>query len=205
MKETAKQIILTAKIGDGHIRPTGKWACAKYSSILEDYMIYKHNCLSKEFECSEVRLKDNSAGYSKRGTIYTLGVFSSPDILDVYNMSRIEVISQLDYFGFLIYYFDDGAYHKTRNTMHIYCNSFTSEEVEALVDKIYELFPYKRCSVRVDRKRDGREYPYLYVPRVTVDAIKDKYLDFVKNTPLLHCMSYKLGLPSQTIEKQEKS
>ena len=118
-------------------------------------------------------------------------------------MSRIEIIDSLDYFGFLIYYFDDGSYHKSHDTMHIYCNSFTPEEVEHLKKSIYRLFPYKECRSRVDKKKDGRQYPYLYIPKDTTIEIVNYYRDFIANEPLLHCMSYKLGVPSQTIKSNK--
>lgn len=117
-------------------------------------------------------------------------------------MSKETIIDNLDYFGYLMYYLDDGAYHKAHRTMHLYCNSFTDSEVDYLIQKIYELFPIKPCCKRVDKKKDGRSYPYLYVPVDTVKAIIAYYKDFMLNEPLLHCMLYKLGLPPQTIEKQ---
>ena len=200
LEESAKQILLTAKIGDGCLVKQCKNANAHYMGVVEDYITYKHDLLAQSYKCSEVRLKDNSAGFNKNGIIYIFNTLVNKDITEVYNLSKLEIISQLDYFGFLIYFFDDGSYHKVRNTMHIYCNSFSSEEVEALKSKIFELFPYKICRDRWDIKKDGRKYPYLYIPRVTVEAIKDYYTDFVKSRPLLHCMLYKLGTPPQTIE-----
>ena len=203
MIENAKQILLTARIGDGCLIRQSETsnASANYMGIVEDYIQYKHDVLSESYSCSDVRLRDNSAGFNKNGIIYTFSVHTHPDITDIYSLSKIEIISQLDYFGFLIYFFDDGSYHKVRNTMHIYCNSFLPNEVEALKTKIFELFPYKLCRDRVDKKKDGRQYPYLYIPRVTVEGIKEYYTKFVKSKKLLNCMLYKLGSPPQTIEK----
>lgn len=209
MEETAYQLFLTSRIGDGycglHSRSTleGKAnAHITYMGIERDYIQYKHDIISNYYTCNDVKLKDNSAGYNKKGTIYTFNVFSHPDITAIYKMSKIDIINQLDYFGYLMYFFDDGSYHIIRNTMHLYCNSFTPEEVDALKQKVFELFPYKMCRNRIDKKKDGRQYPYLYVPRVTVEAIKEYYTEFMNKTPALNCMRYKLNLPSQTIRNE---
>ena len=84
--------------------------------------------------------------------------------------------------------------------MHICCNAFNNLEVKCLKNKIYELFPIKLCSDRIDKKKDGRQYPYLYIPKMTSDFIREYYKDYVMFDCNLHSMAYKFGLPSQTIE-----
>lgn len=202
-----EQLFLSSKIGDGHcyISKQNINARITYMSVNKEYLQFKKSIIdSSDFTCSEIRVKDNSKGYNKQGIIYTLNVFTNPKLNGISNLSKLEVIKNLNYFGFLIYYLDDGSFHKCRKTMHIYCNSFSAEEVSALQDKVYELFPYKRCTVHIDKKVDGRAYPYLYVPRVTVEAIIRQYREFMLNNKFLHSMLYKLGLPSQTIESQQK-
>ena len=70
--ESAKQIIITARIGDGCIYAPHKTgvSTAYYSSILKNYMLYKHDIISKEFKCCDVKIRDNSGGYNKHGMIY---------------------------------------------------------------------------------------------------------------------------------------
>lgn len=194
---------MTAKIGDGHFSRWSKNSCVAYSSILQDYMLYKKKILdSDNYPCNEVILKDNSAGYNKNGIIYCLYTAVDERITKIHDMPKLDIIDSLDYFGFLMYYFDDGSYHKAHNIMHIYCNSFTPEEVEHLKKSIYRLFPYKECRNRVDKKKNGKQYPYLYIPKDTTTMIVKYYKEFVLAEPLLDCMAYKLGVPSQTIEKQ---
>lgn len=202
--ESSKQLIYEAKIGDGHITMpnlSGK-STVRYSSIYEDYMLYKHGIIGKDISCSDVKISNNSAGFNKRGVIYHFSSHVSEFIGSVWNCDIVDIINNLDYFGFLMYYFDDGPYHKRANTMHIYCNTFSEIEVDTLINKVYTLFPIKCPTKQVDRKKDGREYPYIYIPTTTTREIVKFYMDFVSNRPLLHCMLYKLGSPSQTIENK---
>lgn len=205
LNENVMQLLLTSRIGDGNIARNGKNMYIYYSSVLQDYMLYKHKVISTEYPCADVKLKDNSKGYNKHGTIYYFSTYTNEKFNKLAEMSKETIIESLDYFGYLMYYLDDGAYHKAHRTMHLYCNSFTDSEVDRLIQKIYELFPIKPCRKRVDKKKDGRSYPYLYVPVDTVKAIIAYYKDFMLNEPLLHCMLYKLGLPSQTIESNKRN
>lgn len=196
------QLLMVAKIGDGYCTKNGVNACIGYSSVLKDYMLFKHKILSSKIHCSDVYTKSNHLGYNNKGKINVLYVHCCEEANQVYSMSKLDIICNLNYFGFLMYYLDDGSFHKRAHTMNLYCNSFTTVEVTALINKIYELFPIKICKQYMDRKRDGREFPYLYIPKSTAEAISAHYLDYMQNEELLHCMLYKLGLPSQTIEKQ---
>ena len=202
MKTNAMQMFLTSRIGDGCCTVTANGASIVYSSVLKDYMTYKHKIASEVVSCSNVAVTDNSAGFNKHGIIYHFRTRVHKDLGSIAKMSRLDVINKLDHFGFMLYYFDDGSYHKAHDTMHIYCNSFNAEEVEGLKHKIFELFPVKECRNRIDRKADGRQYPYLYVPKATTESIVNYYKDFVISEPLLHCMLYKLGLTFTDYLKQ---
>lgn len=201
--ESATQLILTARIGDGHISINGNnKAIARYSSVDEHYIKWKYNILNSYFSCGEVRSKDNSHGFNKDGIIYTVTTHASNEIYKYLVMSKIDIIDSLDYFGFMVYYFDDGSWHRNRKVMNLYCNSFNDEEVEHLRNKIFNLFGEKMCSKLWDIKKDGRKYPYLYIPKVVVNKIINTYKDYTKEN--IPTMLYKLGLPSQTIESQQK-
>lgn len=201
--ESATQLIITARIGDGHLHVTGNSvkAWARYSSIDKQYMEWKKRILDMKYDCGNVLLKDNSAGFNKKGIIYTIATKVDKKIYKYCIMPRTEIIDSLDYFGFMVYYFDDGSWHKGRKIMNLYCNSFNEEEIEHLRNKIFELFGEKLCSVLWDKKKDGRKYPYLYIPKAVVNKIITTYKDYTSNN--ISTMLYKLGLPSQTIESQQ--
>ena len=62
---------------------------------------------------------------------------------------------------------------------------------------------FKKCSIHWQKKDCNKKYPYLYVPRKTAIEIVNYYKEFMKNEPLLSCMAYKFGLPSQTIKSNK--
>ena len=70
MNNNAMQMFLTSRIGDGCCTATSNGAFIVYSSILKDYMLYKHKIASAVVACGNVTGSDNSAGFNKKGIIY---------------------------------------------------------------------------------------------------------------------------------------
>lgn len=71
--------------------------------------------------------------------------------------------------------------------------------------KVYSLYPYKRCSLRWDKKKDERNYPYIYIPVKTASEIKKDVENFlIKNE--IYSLLYKVGVdsPPETIENISK-
>lgn len=200
MKEDAMQILLTARIGDGYVYKgkTCNNAYSVFSSVLQDYMLYKHKVLTQMCRCSGVK----QWKYRNNSNIYAVRTSVSPICTELLQMSKCDIIDRLDYYGYLIYYLDDGCYDKSYHSMRLSCCSFTDDEITHLVNKVCELFSIKKCHKHIYKGRNCKEYPYLYVPAATTRAIVEYYKSFMLSEPLLHCMLYKLGLPSQTIEKQ---
>lgn len=196
MKDKATQLLLTGRIGDGHlyIDRKNKDASAKFFGIIEDYIKFKHDILTDYgIICSDVKGYVNKGAYKTDKLIYGLYVHTNPKITEVYKMDRLDVIKNLDYFGFLIYFLDDGSFHKKVKGANLYCNSFNAEEIEALREKIFELFPVKYSSVCVDRRKNGKCYPYLYIHKATTEAITNYYYQYMVDTNELHKLTYKLG------------
>lgn len=79
--------------------------------------------------------------------------------------------------------------------MHIYCNEFSVEETNKLIEKFYQLYPIKACSFRWDKKKDGRKYPYIYIPVKTANVFKEDIKDFLL-TNEINSMLYKVGIES---------
>lgn len=199
------QLLYSAHIGDGcYVKnSTGEKFgyvsyCLNYISYDLRYLTYKRDLfITNGFSCSNYRI--TCSGYKKNSFGFNFSVRSFGELNKVGAMSKIDVISRLNKFGLIIYYLDDGSYHQKRNFGHLYCNDFTPEEVDSLVEKVYELYPIKKCAIRLDRKKDGREYPYLYIPVSTMKVFKEDVFSFLKRNRL-NSLYYKAGLPSQTIE-----
>ena len=73
MDNNAMQMFLTSRIGDGCCTATSNGAFIVYSSILKDYMLYKHKIASAVVACGNVTGSDNSAGFNKRALFIILG------------------------------------------------------------------------------------------------------------------------------------
>lgn len=197
-------LILSGKLGDGCIFKNNKEQedfSISYVSINLDYLSYKRDELSKLVKVSNLRTQ--KSGYKQGATSYTFATYASKKITHVANMSISECISNLTVESLILFYLDDGTYHQKKHFMHLYCNEFSDEEVELLINKIYELYPLKRSSFRWDKKKDGRKYPYIYIPVVVANKFKEDIKEFLLSNEI-YSMLYKVGVdsPSTTIESE---
>lgn len=192
------QLLLSLKIGDGcyitQSRNRNTYSL-KSSSVNADYLKYKKDVLSK----FGIVVRDTKcySGYKKGSQFAGFDTRINPHISKVGQMTKIEVLKNLDCNGLIYYYLDDGSLHKHKNTMHIYCNTFNDEEVQELINILYRLFPIKRCSVHLDKKKDGRVFPYMYLPVCVAyefSKIVRKFL--IENN--INSLLYKTISPSQT-------
>ena len=209
MKTLAKvvnPIILSGKLGDGCIFKNNKEQKDYNISFVSknfDYLIYKRDKLSKIVKVSNIRKQ--KSGYKEGAFSFVFATHMSRQVTDIANLSIVECIEALTKESFSMFYLDDGTYPQKKHFMHLYCNEFSEVEVELLISKIYSLYPYKLCSSRWDRKKDGRKYPYIYIPVITANEIKKDVKKFlIKNE--IYSMLYKVGVdsPSETIENASK-
>jgi len=146
--------------------------------------------------CEHEGIKVTSKGTQKSGyggtkTIYKFTSRVNERLTEVYNASIDEVISDLDKVDLFIWFIDDGSWHKTSNTIHLYCNMFDDREVSLLSDQIEELYKV-RPTKRIDRKKDGRQFNYLYFPRDLVRLFHPEAKEFIEANHL-ESMYYKVG------------
>lgn len=201
MEHELYQLLLSLRIGDGCFVNQRKTLSKTYhvqtSSINKDYLMQKE----KVFNAYKIKTRAMRcvSGYKEDSDICGFVTATTPEITYVGNMDKLSVIDQLDILGLIYYYLDDGSLHKTKHYMNIYCNSFCDEEVSHLVNKLYELFPIKRCSILTDRKKDGKAYPYIYVP-VSVASLFSKNVRAFLEINNINSLLYKTLPPPQTIE-----
>lgn len=197
-------LLLSGKIGDGGIaRNKTRVRIPDYSicfvSINLDYLQHKREAL-KHLHPGKITLQNS--GYKKGATSFKFQTRQHPDVSRVAEMSILETVEALTREAFVYYYLDDGTYHQRKHFMHLYCNTFDSAAVSALIEKVYALYPQKVCTLRWDRKKDGRAFPYLYIPVVTAKAIATDVARFLYANRI-HSLLYKTGNavpPSETIE-----
>lgn len=198
-----KQLLLSAKIGDGCYykgRSNVNYNLGFVQKGL-DYITHKKNVLEQS-GLKTGELRKVYSGYKKDAFSYNFWTRADKIFTEIAEMPLKNILAELDKQGLIYYYLDDGSYHKSKNTLHLYCNTFTDEEALYLADIIYKLYPIKKCSLYHDRKKDGRCFPYLYIPFVTAkEFLKDVKEFLVSNN--INSMLYKVGLPPQTIESIE--
>ena len=205
MENKLFQLLLSMKIGDGcyinHRKLYAPTYCLSTNSINKDYVDYKkqelnkHNIYTSEFL--------GKSGYASKKPIYGVRTRVEPEITLVGRMTISEILDNLDLYGLILYYLDDGSLHKSKYFMHIYCNKFTDEEVEQLIDVIHKFFPEKRCSHRKEHKKDGRTFNYVYINK----QVAEKFSEYVREFLLennINSLLYKTISPSQTIENIHK-
>lgn len=193
LRQIPNNIILSGKIGDGCIYKNNneqKDFNISFVSINLDYLSYKRDTLIKFVKCSHIRTQ--KSGYKEGNISYTFATHKSSKVTQVANMTIEEVIANLTKESLTIYYLDDGTYHQKKHFMHLYCNEFTEEQANMLADKIFSLYPIKRPNLRWDKKKDGRKYPYLYIPVATANEIKRDVESFLEVNEIYSLM-YKVG------------
>lgn len=199
MNNELLQLLLSLRIGDGCFvtQSNGKTYRMQTNGVSHDYIAYKRSVLDANgIKCTSTQ---TISGYCKDSNIIGFRTVVNEYITAVAKLPIAHIIDSLDLHGLIYYYLDDGTLHKRKHFMHLYCNSFTVEETNYFIDKLYKLFPYKRCTLRFDRKKDGRCFPYIYVP---VSVAKELNL-VVRDYLIQHDISsllYKTFPPSQTIE-----
>jgi len=105
------------------------------------------------------------------------------------NMDAIDLLTKKD---LILWYLDDGSYHINKKTMHLYSNMFNKEESIKLIDKITNLFNIDP-RLRIDRKKDGREFYYLYFRRKMVKVFRPTVEKFLRKNNIDDLL-YKAGI-----------
>lgn len=204
MEEELYQLLLSLKLGDGCFIYQNKGEPKNYyfstNCIKKDYVDYKLSVIKKN-NIKTVEYVSYS-GYKEQNSLYAFRTHNDERISVVGRMTVLNAIKELNKLGLILLFLDDGSIHKKKGTIHIYCNSFSDTEVDALVEKIFELYGEKRCTKLMDNKKDGRMYPYLYVPKVVATKFKEDIEKFLIENNITS-LFYKANLPSQTIENKE--
>lgn len=199
-KKKYSQALLSSRLGDGCFIKNGEY-CFQFVCKFEDYLDYKLSCLKKiGIPFREDPKSITLSGYKEGSYSHNFISRNSTKLTEVACLTKKSVIQHLDKEGLIMYFLEDGSYHQRKHFMHLYCNSFTDEEVDALIEKLYEIYPIKRAVKRADRKKDGRSFPYLYIPVSVANIFRQDILDFLLRNNISSLL-YKAGVsPSTTIE-----
>lgn len=199
---TAYQFLLSAKLGDGAYiaHPSGS-TYFQFTSYKPDYIYHVKQLLSNA-GFMFIPIRTVHSGYKKGSTGLQLCTRIDDRLKVIRKLSIMDTLSNLDTVGLSYLFLDDGSIHKHKFFGNLYCNTFTDIEVQKLIDVFYQFYPVKCCVKGVDRKKDGRQYPYVRIPRAVMDLFKHDVKKLIDENGL-RCFDYKVVSPSQTIEKHD--
>ncbi|QVY62957.1 hypothetical protein [Cytobacillus gottheilii] len=178
------------KLGDGCIIKPYKNASMSFTSTDLNVINFKRKmCIEEGFTFGEIGTQ--KSGYGGTKTIYKFNTHVDERITQVADASYTDLIKTLDKEDLFLWYIDDGSWHKTRNTMHLYSNMLNDDETSELIAKIDEIYGIAPRA-RKDRKRDGRSFNYLYFPRDLVKLFRPEFKEYLIELKL-ESMYYKFG------------
>jgi hypothetical protein len=189
---------VNAKLGDGCLQKSSETSNARAAFTGKDisWISFKRDLAIKEgFEVSQ--LVSAYSGYKKNMSMVRFSTKTDVRLTYVANTNTVDVLDSLNKKDLIMWYLDDGSWHKTRKTMHLYCNMLNDKELCSLMTRIYFMYGIEPRR-RVDRKKDGRVYPYLYFPRLLVERFKKDVQAFLIENQL-ESLYYKIGETSETI------
>ena len=189
-----EQVIIGGLLGDlsCRITHTSKRARLEGGHCLKqkEYMLWKISLMQKLM--FKIRI-------SKTGTyLYQSRCF---EILNKYfnlfyqNGSKSvnkNILNLLNDFGLLIWYLDDGSYHKRNKMCYLYTNGFSCKEqdiIKGWFTEKYDITP-KICRITDSKRHPGKCWYHLYF---NVSDTK-KLLTLFRKFEIPNCMKYKLGL-----------
>jgi hypothetical protein len=186
------RIAKNAKLGDGCIikqQEKGNASLSFMSTDLKLLEIKKLMCVVEGIEFRELRAK--KSGYGGKKPIYGFDSRVNAKITKVSSATTSELIESIDKLDLFLWYMDDGSWHKTRNTMHLYSNMLDDDETDVLIEAIGSLYGILPRT-RKDRKKDGRSFNYLYFPRELVKRFRPEFKEFAIDFGI-DTMYYKFG------------
>lgn len=187
-------ILKNSFIGDGTINEYKSTCSTSFMAKDIEYVVYKESLFLKEIaEYTSIKHKKSYSGYRDDYSINRVEINGIPKKSLGWDteLTYESVIEQLDEFDLFLWYLDDGSWHIRRNTMHLYCNMLNEKQTNLLCDKIESIHGI-RPTIRIDRKKDGRQFYYLYYPRKLVNVLHPIYRQYLIDANL-ECMYYKVG------------
>lgn len=152
-----KQLILSGRLGDGYLRKDRK--SMSFNCIHKEYIELKRDLSNNVITCS---VRDNN-GY-KKGQIYYLEIKLTSEEYEYANLPLENVLQDLDELGVALWLLDDGSLHKEKHFFNICTHSFDENFQETILIPIlnkFNIYP----KLMKERKKDGREFTYLYVAK----------------------------------------
>lgn len=176
-----KQVLLTGFLGDGCLIKNGKSLNSNYyykaSSITSQIIDLKSFLLGDLFSNRKVKI---NSGFKKNSFITVCSSKTCKLITDFKEQGLEHAISTMNTLGVALWFYDDGSLHKD-NLFYNLCTHKYSREIQEdiLIPALNKFNIYPK--VLVERKKDGREFNYLYIGKhdgaiEVSDILKSHYL-----------------------------
>lgn len=182
-------ITLNALFGDGcaTLMKSGN-VCLKFSSSCKQLIEYKTTLLGS---------KVHSRNQDPRAWGKKLMYFTSLTV-PAFCMDKATRIKDITMSDFILWYLDDGSYHKSRHFMNL-CSHALGYELNLILQKHLQDKLKIKSTVASERKKDGRVFYYLYISTRSVRFLKPLIREFILTQGITE-MLYKIGEASETIE-----
>ncbi len=188
-----KQLIIGGLLGDlsCRIKKTCKYACLEggHGAKQKEYMIWKLKLMNRlNFKIRKSKINTylfQSKSFKSLNHYYNLFYKKGHKKIDK------GILDQLNDFGILIWFLDDGSLNKRDKVMYLHTNGFSYSEqliIKNWFKGKYKLNPKNYKSIGT-KKYNGKVWYYLYF---TVKDTK-KLLSLFNNFEVPDCMKYKLG------------
>lgn len=169
-EEKLRPLYVSGILGDGSL---GKYGSMAFSSVQKDYMEYK-----KELSGLELEVKTKMNLGFKKAEIHMISILANEYGKTFLDKTLEEVVNELDELSLVLWLYDDGSLHKKNLFYNINTHSFTYEQQrDILIPKLNEFGIYPK--ILEERKKDGRVFNYLYVPKyegtVEINELLKKY------------------------------
>lgn len=183
-------LLLTARLGDGSFQDTanGEKSSVKFMGTDELWIRTKAELLDLSYKV-RVRAQHKNA-WGKKDIFHVQTAFST-EIKKLRELSTLEVLEAFDEEDLVIWYLDDGSFHKRKRFMHLYCNQLNQVEAEQLIKKFEGLYGIAP-KLRTDKKKDGRSFFYIYLGTELTKVFGSSVKAFIHKYSL-DTLLYKVG------------
>lgn len=200
--EKYSRVAKNAILGDGILRVNKTTAAITYIST--DLKLLAHKEMLLHSEGLEITVKKTQAsGYGGTKTIHVYATTAGEKVKEASDVGVEALIQDLTKEDIYLWYLDDGSWHKHRHTMHLYSNELDNERSMLLIKRIEELYGIAPA-LRIDRKKDGRQFYYLYFPRDLVRIIRPEIEAYILDNGI-DSMMYKVGGADYKDKEQSRS
>ena len=187
LSDKQKELIMFSLLGDGHIdkRETQPIFIVSHAENQKDYLYWKYNILKDLCKSEPTYHKESYSSFGENEKYlckpsYRFGTRIINDLIPIREMSKSEIINQLNEFGICIHLLDDGS--RSNSNWQVCVADFNDEEKDLYTKKCEE-----NLSLSCHKLKDDR---YIQFDAISSRKIDDLILSYLPND--LDIVKYKI-------------